>query len=188
MRHPLTGSPAARRTHARGSAATLATVATVLALAPGVPSPGSAARVAAQDARWWPPLAGQLVVSGPYAAPPTPYTAGHRGIDMPALPGATASAPATGTVEFVGRVVDRDTVTVRVDAETVYSLEPVTSHLAVGDQIARGGALGTVSDGGHCADECVHLGVRVAGEYVSPMRYLLGAPILLPWGEHESPG
>jgi hypothetical protein len=29
--------------------------------------------------------------------------------------------------------------------------------------------------------ECIHLGVRVDGDYVNPLRYFLGRPRLVPW-------
>ncbi|QYM75900.1 M23 family metallopeptidase [Leucobacter luti] len=141
---------------------------------------GPAAGAVGPD-RWLSPLAGQLVVSGPYLAPPTPYSSGHRGIDLPAAPGAAVRAPEGGTVSFVGSVVDRDTITIRVNATTVYSIEPLTSPLSVGSTVPRGGSVGTIASGGHCESECVHLGVRVNEEYVSPLRFLLGAPVLLPW-------
>lgn len=133
------------------------------------------------DTLWLPPFGAPLHVTGAYRPPPTPYTAGHRGIDIPAVPGSVLAAPAPGTVEFVGVVVDRGTLTIRVDADTVYSWEPIASTLSVGDQLVAGAPLGTAARGGHCATECVHLGVRVRGEYVSPLRYLLGRPVLLPW-------
>ncbi len=131
--------------------------------------------------RWLPPLPGKLTISQPYRAPPTPYAAGHRGIDLPAPAGARVTSPTTGLVEFVGVVVDREVITVRVSPDTVFSLEPVATGVAVGDAVSRGAQLGFVGSGGHCGSECIHLGVRRDGEYVSPMRYFLDRPELLPW-------
>lgn len=133
--------------------------------------------------RWLPPIAGTFTVSGAFRAPDTPYTSGHRGVDLPATPGELVSAPAAGTVTFTGVVVDRPVISVRVDAATVYSLEPVTSAVAPGTRVVAGIQLGEVARGAHCAAECVHLGVRVDDEYVSPMRFLLGRPELVPWRE-----
>ncbi|WP_125099963.1 M23 family metallopeptidase [Leucobacter chromiireducens] len=132
-------------------------------------------------ALWRSPLAGALDVSGAFRAPETPYTSGHRGVDLPAVPGELVSAPAAGTVTFAGTVVDRPLVSVRVDDATVYSLEPVSSTVTAGQRVVAGAQLGEAARGGHCAAECVHLGVRVDDEYVSPMRFLLGRPVLLPW-------
>lgn len=134
-----------------------------------------------QSARWIPPVGSRLTVSGPYLAPPTPYASGHRGIDLVAGPGLAVRAPAAGTVSFVGTVVDRRVLSMRIDEHTVLSLEPVASELSVGDVVEAGDNLGSVSSGGHCFDECLHLGVRFDNEYVNPMRFFLGRPTLRPW-------
>lgn len=155
-----------------------------LLLAPLLALPGEAAVApAARDPapRWSPPLVRPLEVSGPFRAPEHEYGPGHRGIDMPASPGEAIVAPASGTVSFAGRVADRELVSIRVDARTILSLEPVTSGLVRGDAVDQGSPLGTVSSGGHCAAGCVHLGVRVDGAYVNPLRFYLERPVLLPW-------
>lgn len=134
--------------------------------------------------RWFPPLDGPLHVSGPYQAPPTPYATGHRGIDLPARPGEQVFAPVSGVVSFAGRVVDRQVLSIRIDARTVVTLEPLELldvGLEAGDLVHRGEEIGAAGSGGHCASECVHLGVRVDGAYVNPMRYFFAKPVLLPW-------
>jgi len=143
--------------------------------------PGSAGHAAERDPLWAPPLEVPFAVAGPYLAPPNPYGSGHRGIDLAARPGDAVLAPEAGTVSFVGRVVDRAVISVRVDDVAMYSMEPVRSGLAKGDRVRRGERIGTVAEGGHCAAECLHLGVRVSGDYISPMRYFLRRPVLLPW-------
>lgn len=144
-------------------------------------SPASAAS-GERGERWTPPLGQPLIVSGPYQPPPTPYASGHRGIDLPAEPGDAIRAPAAGTVSFVGTVVDRGVLSLRIDDRTVLSLEPVTAEtLAEGDSVRQGQDIGIMASGGHCATECVHLGVRIDGKYVNPMRYFLGKPVLVPW-------
>lgn len=134
---------------------------------------------------WVPPVGGPFEVTGPYRAPPHRYGAGHRGIDLAAAPGTVLIAPATGTVSFSGRVVDRDVLSIRVDERTVYTLEPVRSPLPVGTAVTSGAVIGEAASGGHCLAECVHLGVRVDDEYVNPLRYLLPRPVLLPAGEPD---
>lgn len=131
--------------------------------------------------RWLPPLEAGLALVEPFRAPPHAYGAGHRGIDLAAEPGASLRAPAGGVVSFVGSVVDRPVISVRVDAHTVYSIEPVSSALQRGDTIGIGSVIGTVGGGGHCEKRCVHLGVRVDDAYVNPMRYFVARPVLLPW-------
>lgn len=135
--------------------------------------------------RWSPPLARPLTVAEGFAAPQHEYGPGHRGIDIPATAGERVSSPAAGTVHFAGRVVDRDVITIRVDATSLVSLEPVASHLSAGDHVHQGEHLGSVTNGGHCANRCVHLGVRVERSekthYVNPLRFYLEKPKLIPW-------
>lgn len=96
-------------------------------------------------------------------------------------------APTAGTVSFIGGVVDRPVLTIRIDERTLVSFEPLDvaevngQALRVGDRVHRGQLLGVMAVGGHCAAECVHLGVRVDGEYVNPMRFFAEKPVLLPW-------
>lgn len=116
----------------------------------------------------------------PFIAPATPYAAGHRGIDI-AAPSPTITAPAAGTVSFAGVVVDRPVLSIRHPGGVVSSYEPVTTDLVAGDIIAPGQPLGSIV-AGHCSSTCLHLGVRVDGNYVSPLVMLGGiAPaVLLP--------
>lgn len=148
------------------------------------PVTGSAVAGVASADRWFPPIETPLRVSGPYQAPPSTYASGHRGIDLPAGPGDTVFAPVAGTVSFVGRVADREVLSIKVDAHTTVSFEPVDAQalgLVEGTEVLRGEAIGVVATGGHCFAECVHLGVRVSNAYVNPMRYFFRKPVLLPW-------
>jgi murein DD-endopeptidase MepM/ murein hydrolase activator NlpD len=58
----------------------------------------------------------------------------------------------------------------------------VVGSVEVGSSVARGAPIGSVGTGGHCADGCVHFGVRVDGVYVNPMLLLGEVPpaVLLP--------
>ncbi|GAA1318055.1 M23 family metallopeptidase [Leucobacter albus] len=153
-----------------------------LAAAPVAALAGAAAP--ARRGAWLPPLGPPLSVSGPYRPPPSPYAPGHRGIDLPASPGGRALAPVSGVVSFVGPVADRHVLSIRVDARTVVSFEPLEqaeSGLAEGDAVERGQAIGVLAEGGHCLAECLHLGVRVDDAYVNPLRYFYDRPVLLPW-------
>ena len=156
-------------------------------IAPGAAGQAPArATSLAEPAAWAPPFGFPVDVAAAYRAPPHRYGAGHRGIDLrpSALTGPIpVSAPADGTVSFSGRVVDRPVITIRLDDRTLVSLEPVESELAVGAPVARGAVIGTLASGGHCGGECVHLGIRVDGEYANPTPFLLDRPILLPLGD-----
>jgi len=136
--------------------------------------------------RWQWPVDGPRVAERPFLAPPTPYGAGHRGVDLAAgIPGPSGTplvrAPVGGVVHFAGRVVDRGVVTVRTGPLLV-TLEPVTPSVVVGDAVTAGQVLGSLEPG-HCpSSPCVHLGVREAGHYLSPMKWLGGLQraVLLP--------
>ncbi|WP_159440938.1 murein hydrolase activator EnvC family protein [Agromyces cerinus] len=130
--------------------------------------------------RW--PVPAPIRVVAPFRAPPTPFAAGHRGIDIEAAPAASVTAPAPGVVSFAGMVAGRPVVAIDHGDGVVSAIEPVVALVEAGASVAAGDAIGTVSTGGHCASGCVHFGVRVDGEYVSPYLFLGGLPraVLLP--------
>jgi len=162
-----------------------------LALAPlviGLLLTASSATAApsARDPGWVWPVEGPRVVERPFVAPAEPWSAGHRGVDLGApAAGVPVRAVMAGVVHFAGVVVDRPVVTVR-DGQLLATVEPVEPIVVAGDPVAAGQVIGTLLPG-HCAaarraGPCVHLGVRLAGEYVSPLRYLGGLQraVLLP--------
>ncbi len=133
--------------------------------------------------RWAWPVPPPLQIVRPYQAPATPYSSGHRGIDIAGAPHESVLAPADGVVYFVGFVVDRPVLTLE-HGDFLASFEPVEAHVSVGDAVHAGDVVGQLASGEHCSD-CMHFGVRFRGEYVSPLLLLGGVPraILLPrWG------
>jgi murein DD-endopeptidase MepM/ murein hydrolase activator NlpD len=174
-----------RTTRSPWSVAALAAKIAAASLAVGlVGAPEAvAARAAASDSVPWAwPVPGGRTVLRAFEAPPTRYAAGHRGIDLSAAPGTEVRSPVDGTLHFVGVVVDRPVVTVETSSGILVSVEPVASSLHDGDPVSRAARIGTVASGGHCSGSCLHLGVRVNGEYVSPLRFFGGVPraVLLP--------
>lgn len=149
------------------------------AAAHGGPAHGGPSLAAAAPAWRWPVDAPHPIVR-PFIAPATPYSAGHRGIDIGA-PSGTVYAPAGGVVHFAGVVVDRPVLSIRHPGGLVSSYEPVMSTLTVGAVVSRGDVVGTLV-AGHCGASCLHFGVRLNGEYVNPLAYLGEVPraILLP--------
>lgn len=148
----------------------------------GVGAPEPTASAAPTTSHWhWPTSPPGTVVQG-FEAPATPYAAGHRGIDLAATPGQTVLAPTDSVITFTGVVVDRPVVTLRVDEHVLVSFEPVATELPLGSELDAGSPLGVVANGGHCDSRCVHIGVRVDGEYVSPLLFFAGVPpaVLLP--------
>ncbi len=114
--------------------------------------------VAAASAPWLWPVGGVHDIVRPYIAPATRYGPGHRGVDLAAADGILL-APADGIVHFAGIVVDRPVLTIDHGGGVLSSYEPVTTHLARGDPVARGQPIGTVLPG-HCSVLCVHVGVQ----------------------------
>lgn len=135
----------------------------------------------AASAPWDWPLADPHPIVRPYIAPENPYSSGHRGIDIDVGSAVEVRAPTEGVVHFAGTVVDRPVLSIRHPGGLITSYEPVTSTLARGDVVTRGQVIGEVQEG-HCMRSCLHFGVRLDGDYVSPLNYLSGIPraILLP--------
>lgn len=171
------------------SYAPLRLVALALAVVPAVlltgaiqASPLSASAVPPAATRWEWPLGGAQAVSRGFVAPPTRYSAGHRGIDLEAAPSDRVHAPAAGVVSFAGSVAGRPVLSIAHPGDLISSFEPVLAGVAEGDVVVAGTVVGNVASGGHCDARCLHFGVRLHGEYVSPLLYLAGVPraVLLP--------
>ncbi len=164
---------------ARRRLAAIVVILTLCAALVGMNAParGDGADPLAERGWVW-PVSPVRIVRG-WEAPAHPYGPGHRGVD---LAGTEVRAPADGVVAFVGAVAGRGVLTIDHGGGLVSSFEPVVSDLAVGEHVARGQPLAMVAEGGHTAPATVHLGVRLDGEYVNPLRLLGGVPraVLLP--------
>ena len=158
-------------------------LACTVAMCPAGATVSTAATGAALVTRaiWAWPVAPPHPIARPFVAPVTPYGSGHRGIDIRSG-GADVFAPESGVVSFVGAVAGRPVLAIRHPGGLVSSFEPVDSTLVAGEAVSRGQLVGTLLPG-HCASTpCLHFGVRLNGEYVSPLNYLGGIPraVLLP--------
>ncbi|MFF0204995.1 murein hydrolase activator EnvC family protein [Streptomyces sp. NPDC005017] len=139
------------------------------------PAPPSAERVPPL-ARGWPVGARPPVLRG-WQPPPTPYAAGHRGVDLAAAPGTPVRTVAAGRVSFAGRVAGKGVVSVALTAtgepplRTTY--EPVRAAVREGDEVSAGQVIGTVeAAGSHCVRPCVHWGLRRGDAYLDPLSLL----------------
>jgi murein DD-endopeptidase MepM/ murein hydrolase activator NlpD len=132
--------------------------------------------------RWDWPTGGARVILRPFTAPASRYGGGHRGIDIEAS--GPLVAPADGVVHFSGTVVDRAVLSITHTDGYLSSYEPVTTTLVRGDTVRRGQIIGEISAPGstHCRSPCLHFGVRLHGEYLSPLMLLGAVPrsVLLP--------
>ncbi|MBT2565720.1 M23 family metallopeptidase [Arthrobacter sp. ISL-85] len=141
----------------------------------------AASGVGARPSWQW-PLAPRPPVLRGFDPPPKPWLSGHRGVDLDFAGGTQVVSPASGTVSFVGVVVDRPVITIDHGGGLRSSFEPVESTLKVGAAVAGGGVIGTVLPG-HCpAAQCLHWGVREGENYVNPLQFVLDLrpSILLP--------
>ncbi len=169
----------------------LATCLLSLALAVSLNnSPAIAQRLTLRAGSWSWPVAGPHTISRGYEAPSVFFRAGHRGIDLVAEVGQEVLAPADGVVHFVGKVVDRELISLD-HGGLLSTLEPVTSTLSEGEKVTRGQVIGTLSTSTrtspdinyHCS--CLHMGARQGKEYLSPLAMLasIAPAVLLPWDE-----
>ncbi|MEP7020340.1 MAG: M23 family metallopeptidase [Pseudonocardiales bacterium] len=131
------------------------------------------------------PISGRVTVLRAFRAPPGPYSAGHRGVDLGSGPGQAVLAAAAGRVRFAGAVAGRGVVVIEHADGVLTEYEPVTPAVSVGEQVSRGQPIGRVS-GTHGACEpgrCLHWGARRDSAYFDPMALLvrLGPVRLLPW-------
>ncbi|MFC7616923.1 peptidoglycan DD-metalloendopeptidase family protein [Actinokineospora soli] len=113
------------------------------------PSPHVFSSPAPQDEpgrfRW--PLEPAPVVVRPFHPPPGPYAAGHRGVDLAAVPGAPVLASADGVVVFVGRVVDRSVVSISHDGGCGPPMSPWSRRSVPGTGCGRVSGSGCSSPG-----------------------------------------
>jgi hypothetical protein len=101
----------------------------------------------------------------------------HKGVDVAAQYGSNISAPAAGRVSFVGRKLG-DGLMVELDHGN-----GVTSRYAhcsavkvrVGDFVSFGDVIAAVGSSGLSTAAHVHFEVRVRGEPVDPLKYLITA-------------
>jgi murein DD-endopeptidase MepM/ murein hydrolase activator NlpD len=141
------------------------------------------------DWRW--PLEPSPAVVRRFQPPPTPWSAGHRGVDLFASVGQPVLAAGAGVVSFSGVVAGVGVVSVEHAGGLRTTYEPVRARAPTGLPVAAGDRIGEVDAvPGHCAPlTCLHWGlVRGRGPqetYLDPLAWLglrPGPPVLLPYG------
>jgi len=122
---------------------------------------------------WAWPVVGPVVRG--FDPPSSPYGSGHRGIDIATPIGTTVVAPAPGLVTFSGLVAGRLFVTIDHGGGLLSTCSFLSATLVrKGDAVATGQAIAR-SGPGHPGDAQpnLHFGVRLAGQYVDPLDYLM---------------
>ncbi|WP_328690438.1 murein hydrolase activator EnvC family protein [Streptomyces caniferus] len=148
---------------------------------------------------------GPTVVRG-WEPPPSPWAAGHRGVDLAASAGAPVRAAAPGRVAYAGTVAGRGVLTIEValsgrpPLRTTY--EPVQPTVHKGQRVTAGQPVAVLQHGPfHCRAPCLHWGLRRGKNYLDPLsllprRMLRGGPsrllpifeVPVPAGDRTVPG
>jgi len=160
------------------NASSVARAAVLAALLGALSAPGTAASGATALGTYAWPVQGPIIRF--FEQPATPYSIGHRGIDIAAPFGTPIRAPADGTITFAGWVAGSMFMTIDHGdgVKTTYSW---LSGFAVskGAAVHRGEV---VAYTGHGHPEVptphLHFGVRVNGVYVDPLLYLEGLDLV----------
>lgn len=126
---------------------------------------------------WVWPVSPVAVVAG-FDPPEKVWSAGHRGIDLATAPGQEVRAIGPGSVAFVHSIAGRPVISIE-HGKLRSTYEPVRALVAPGDTVRAGQLLGWVATGGHCADECLHLGIKSGTEYLDPLLLLHRRPAVL---------
>ncbi|MEU7604511.1 M23 family metallopeptidase [Streptomyces sp. NPDC041003] len=148
------------------------------AAAPGpVPVPGHPPGAPA-GAR---PLPAPLTVSRWWDPPPTPYAAGHRGVDLSAPVGAELRAVGPGRVHYAGQVAGRGVLSLTLPNGLRTTYEPVRPLVAEGEEVTAGQVVAVLTEGSHCPAPCLHWGLLSGGTYLNPLTLVpRPTPRLLP--------
>jgi murein DD-endopeptidase MepM/ murein hydrolase activator NlpD len=154
--------------------------------APGTASNRSAPLGPLPAVTYQAPLAGRVLIVAGFQPPPTPYAAGHRGVDLATVNDQVVRAAAAGVVTFAGSVAGRGVVVIAHADGVRTEYEPVTPTVPSGRSVAAGQPIGRVR-GVHrsCSPgRCLHWGASRDGVYFDPLSLLLplGPVRLMPWG------
>jgi murein DD-endopeptidase MepM/ murein hydrolase activator NlpD len=135
-------------------------------------------RPAFASGTWTWPVGGPVVRA--FDPPGSPYGSGHRGIDVAAPVGTVVRAPAAGIVTFAGSVGGRSFVTIDHGGGLLSTCSFLSGLLVRKDDVVVQGQPVALSGSGHVGDISpdVHLGVRLAGQYVDPLDYLAAMSIV----------
>lgn len=127
------------------------------------------------------PLGPRPVVVAGFESPATPYSAGHRGVDLAGGPAQSVQAALAGRVSFAGRIAGRGVVVVDHGGfRTTY--EPVAAIVEVGDLVRAGSRIGHLElFGSHCFPAwCLHWGlIEGRDQYLDPLTLVGAAPVVL---------
>lgn len=159
-------------------ATVVVSAALVLAVSVGPAVAGGASQDVDPEGEW--PLRPEPEVVAPFDPPDSPFGSGHRGVDLAGSPGQPVHAALPGTVTYAGPLAGIGVVVVGHGA-TRTTYQPVAAGVAVGDVVADGTVLGTLSPvGSHCPPRaCLHWGWIRGDTYLDPLRLVGAGPVRL---------
>lgn len=131
------------------------------------------------------PLDPQPAVAHPFEAPPGPWAAGHRGVDLRGKAGQRVLAAGAGTVAFSGVIAGRGVIAIQHADGRRTTYEPVNDRDPTGTVESRGDPIGSLATGGHCGSTpCLHWGLLVGKDaYRDPLTLVQNRWVrLLPLG------
>lgn len=137
----------------------------------------------AAAAGWQAPLQPMKVMRG-FERPPTPYAAGHRGVDLAGAAGERVLAAADGVVSYAGPLAGRGVI-VLVHGALRTTYEPVQATVRRGASVTAGQQIGLLQVGhpGCAVAACLHWGLLRGETYLDPLSMLGGRQVrLLPPG------
>ncbi|WP_063757253.1 M23 family metallopeptidase [Streptomyces sp. NRRL S-378] len=127
------------------------------------------------------PLPAPLSVTRWWDPPPTPYAAGHRGVDLAAPVGAELRAVAAGRVHHAGQVAGRGVLSLALPNGLRTTYEPVRPLVTEGEEVSAGQVVAVLTEGSHCPGPCLHWGLLSGEAYLNPLTLLARpTPRLLP--------
>jgi murein DD-endopeptidase MepM/ murein hydrolase activator NlpD len=133
--------------------------------ASSVAGTGAASPVPA-EARWRWPLDPAPAVVRRFLPAPTPWGAGHRGVDLAAQVGQPVLAPAAGVVTFSGQIDGEGILALTHAGGLRTTYQPVGARVPTGTLVAAGQQIAVMAaEPGHCAPAtCLHWGLLPMGE------------------------
>ena len=141
---------------------------------------------------WNPPLEAPIRLVNQYRQPNSDYSSGHRGVDYLVKVGQPVLAPADGQVWFVGKVAQRNVLSLVHQGGYLTEFEPACTDLTKGEPVFAGQEIAKVCRPdetylSHCPiATCLHFSLRQpeftgstgrrssSGQYLSPLLFIGG--------------
>lgn len=115
----------------------------------------------------------------PFNAPEQPWLSGRRGVDIASEVGQDIIAPVDAIISFQGLVATKSVVSLTF-RDMTFTFEPAVSNFETGTVVQRGDIFGKVQgNADHCAEMCLHWGLKRNGGYLDPSLTVKPSRIIL---------